>query len=360
MKIREVIVQDDETVGDSGTEIIDLNVLDPITELILRYQVKNSTATANDVPPEVTVTKIEITDGGQTYWSLAGEEAVAAACFDTGKWPPCWYNETLSATQRMNFRIPFGRFLGDTQFAFNPTSLRNPQLKITYAKDTLHLTGYVKIGLIARVMEGGPAPSQCLMWKEVENFSSAASGVKNVDMPVDYPYRRMLIRNFISSEVMSGTITHFKMTCDVDKFILFDMDESELSDICESMFGPFTMRKLDMFDQAGESQVWMGGKTVMSAQTNSAESFVQAYLSANSRSYQQALKWDGTNRTDAATDCLIWGFFPHCCRAYQFGLNDDPETWFNAPEFAGIEVKLTQACASVDCTVAVQQPRSLP
>lgn len=360
MNYREVVLEDDKAVGDSGTATIDINVKDPITELIVRFKAKNyATGSVDDQPPELQISKIEIVDGGATKYSLYGEMAVAAYCFDAGKWPPCWYDEQVSANQRINVPIRFGRYLGDPLFGFDPTRLTNPQLKITWTDQALYLDDYMTLGVVAKVMEGVVSPSKCLMWKEVETFVGAASGVKTVDLWTDLPYRRMMIRSYYVSEVMSGILTHFKMDCDAGKLIPFDLDESEFSDILEDMFGPFTLRKKDMFDHAGRAQAWMGGKTVVSAQTNAAESFVQAYCSGWSYYDQIALKWDGTNRNDAATDVLVHGYFPHCTRCYQFGDSDDPTTWFNAPGFGDIDLKLTQGVASAECTVALQQPVSL-
>jgi len=360
MNYREVLIEDDKTLADSGTETFDINVTDPITELEIRFKVKNSTATADDVPAETALDKVEIIDGGQVYFSLTGEECIAAACYDTGRWPPCWYNETLSANQRANFPIRFGRYLGDTQFGFSPRKLVNPQLRVTWAKNALHLTGYVTLGIIARVMTGAPEPPQCLMWKQIEEFTSASSGVKTVNMPVDHPYRRLMTRAYITSALMSEIVSHFKLDCDVGKLLVFDLDESEMSTIVRSVFGPYTYRKVDMFDQGGRAQAWMGGDTVVSAQTNSAESFVQAYCSGWSYYDQIALKWDGTVRTDAATDVLVWGSHPHNTWCYQFGRKDEPDTWFHPTEFKTIDLKLTQALADGKVQVSFQQPRTLP
>ena len=98
MHYREVILEDDKVLGDSGTETFDINILDPITELTLRYKVVNAGAVAINVPPQKTISKIEIVDGGRTVLSMTGYEAVAAAAYDKGFYPSHLFSAIASAT----------------------------------------------------------------------------------------------------------------------------------------------------------------------------------------------------------------------------------------------------------------------
>lgn len=265
MYYREVILEDDKTLADSGTETFDINILEPITELLLKYKVKNSTATAADVPPEKTISKIELVDGGQTYLSMTGYEAVAAAAYDKGRWPPHSYCEVLSSNQRITIPLLFGRYVGDPEFGFDPTRLRNPQLKFTWAKDALHLTGNVSLGISAKVMEGVAAPSKALFWKAVESWTGGTSGVKVVDMFSDYPWRRVMIRSFEADNVIETCISHFKLTCDADKLIVFDCDAAEFQDINIASFGPFQLQKMDEYVATGiiYRQCHIAGRTIV-------------------------------------------------------------------------------------------------
>ena len=200
-RYRDILVLDDKSVDDSGTHTQDITIDAPITELTVGMSLTNGAAIVHDEPVEKAITKIEIVDGGEVFWSLNGQEAVAQAVFETGRWPASFYNESISGWQGITIPLRFGRWLGDPLFAFTPSKLDNPQLKVTWAKASGHLTGSLKLLVWAKIMEDLAAPANCLLWKGVESFTSAASGDKDVKLPHDYPYRRMMIRAYASDKI---------------------------------------------------------------------------------------------------------------------------------------------------------------
>lgn len=363
MYYREAIIEDDKALGNSGTETIDINIIDPITELLLKFKLTNTTGTSADEPPEVAITKIELVDGGQVYMSLSGFEAVAAACYDKGFWPPHWYCEVASANQRLTIPLQFGRYIGDPEYAFDPTRLKNPQLKFTYAKDTAHLSGSLTLGVLAKVMEGVPAPGKALFYKTVESFSVAASGVHTTELPIDYPYRRVLVRAIVwdDSTAPASIITHHKLDCDVGKLIVFDHDAAEFEDILRGFFGEFHIRKYDVQEAKSDGKMClMAGRTVAIATPQNTNRMCQAWASGAVHYTLSVITDAGVEPTDEPVQTLITGEFPHSTYCYQFGDPDKPETWFNAPQFRDIDLKLTQGNSSAAASVVLQQPRSLP
>lgn len=360
MRIREVLIEDDKTIADSGTETIDIKVKDWITELVVDFSLTNDTEVARNVPPQKAISKIELVDGGKTYWSLTGQEAVAAAAFDKGRMPPSWLCEVNSAEQRIAIPIIFGRYLADPLFGFNPTRLVNPQLKVTWAKDTLHLAGSLKLGVWAKVMEDIAAPSKALFWKTVESFMSVAGGTKKVDLPVDYPYRRVGIRAYQYHEIMESCLTKFKMDCDVGKFIPFELEQPEFSDICRQMFGPFQYHKCDVAGIDSDHEAWIGGNTIGNPVPETFGVMIRAWLSGCSYYVLRAQTHAGVDVDGQRCQILITGDFPECTWGYQFGRKDDELTWFPAKSYGDIDLILTQGVTGGACSVFLQQPRTLP
>lgn len=360
MHFREVIIEDDKTLADSGTEITDINLTDPITEILLKLRVQNTSDLSQDVPPEIAFTKIEIVDGGQTYLSMTGKEAVAAACYDKGFWPSHWYCEAPSANQRLNIPLQFGRYVGDPSFAFTPTALVNPQLKVTYAKDSEHLTNTVQLGIMAKVMEGVPSPGRALFYKQIEEFTSLTSGVKIVDLPTDYPIRRLLTRAYVSSNLPSAILTHHKLDCDVGKLIVFDHDAAEWEDLCRTFFGQFAVDKFDCLALgANTRQAWIGGRTSVVGGCQGTPRMLQAWATGCPYYSCRLRLADGSDAPEDYVQFTVRGDFPHCAYCYQFGLPMEEGTWFPAPDYGDIDLKLTQGAAA-SCSVVIQQPRSLP
>lgn len=360
MYFREVQIEDDKSVGDSGTLTIDINIKDPITALIVRFKAKNDTSTLVNEPPEMQISKVEIVDGGQVYYSLNGPMAVAAAVYGLGHWPHSWYDERANNNQRINFPLLFGRYIGDPEFGFDPTKLVNPQLKITWTDQAGYLDDSLQIGITARVMEGAAPPAKCLLWKEIEAWNSADSGVHTVDLPTDYPYRALMIRPYVAGTLPSSVITNFKLDCDVGKLIPFDLASHEFRDVIKMYDGPFSFRNFCRGAHTTFREAWMGETLDVSGSPESNGYLLFTYTAFWSFYYMNVMKHDGTDSPTVAAQVVVNGLFPHSCYKYEFGRKNEPETWFNARGYGDIDLKLTEGSADAAVAVAVQQPRSLP
>ncbi len=353
-RFRDILVLDDKSVDDSGTYTEDITIQQPISELTIDMEIKNGTSIVHDEPVEKAISKIEITDGGETLFSLTGQEAVAAACFDVGHWPTHRYNESLSEMQRITIPMRFGRWLGDPLFAFTPAKLDNPQLKVSWSKASGHLAGSVTLGVWAKIMEDMAPPANCLFWKGVESFTSAASGDKNVKLPHDYPYRRMLIRAYKSDTIPTNIITNFKLDCDMGNFVPFNLNVKEFRYLMQNFFGPYEMKKMDRITLGLDLQSWMAADSFASISTEQPSDYASAWLTGSI-----TYKVRGSVTDDSRAEVLIWGYMPHSTFAHQFGLPDVPETWFPTRDYGEEILWLTQGAASAVVSVAVQQPRPL-
>lgn len=360
MNYREVEILADKVVADSGTETIDLNVTDPITELSVDFKVKNDTAIAEDVPPERCITKIEIVDGGRVYWSTAGLEAVAVSCYEKGRWPSSWYYEGASGNQRIWIPLQFGRYVGDEQYSFNPRALLNPQLKVTYAKNTLHLTNQVELAVLAKVMEGVSPSNRALMTKSVRTFTTVASGEESTDIPVDAVIRRLFIGGEFTGTDWGSGLSNAKLDCDVGKLIVFDLGKRKMIARCENEFGYFNYRKHDFVDSARYVRTWFGRTYSAHIESSGVVSITNAYTTSSDNYYATIKGHDGTNQTDLSAVAHVMGSLPQYILCYGFGRPEAPETWFDAKRFGQISLVLTQATAAGTARILVQQDVSIP
>lgn len=355
MLYRDVQIAEDQALDDAGSIPIKLDVQAPLTELTVDFELKNGGSDLADEPPEKAISKIEIVDGGKTYWSLTGQEAVAAACFDCKQWPTHRYNETASEMQRITIPIRFGLYLGDPTYAFTPSKLKNPQLKLTWAKASGHLAGSVTAGLWAKVMEDLAAPSSCLMWKGIESFISAAAGDHPVNLPRDYPFRRMLIRAYEADTIPTNIITHLKLTCDVGKFVPFDLPVKDFRYLMQNKFGPFMIKKMDQCTQGDYHQSWMAADGFAAGSTEDINGVFSPWLTGSVN-----YKTRGPGLSSARCEALIWGYMPHSCFCWQFGDEDTPNDWFNPLQWGGEVLILTQGAVNCVVSVAMQQLVPLP
>lgn len=361
MHYRETIIEDDKTLDDSGSVSIPINVIDPITELLLKFKVTNTSGVSSDVPPEMSVDKIEITDGGKVYMALTGYEAVAAACYDKGFWPPHWYIENGGSSQRISIPLQFGRYVGDPDFAFDPTKLKNPALKFTFSKESDHEASSLRLGVLAKIMEGVPGPSKCLFYRGVEAFTST-TGVHVVDLLTDLPYRRLLVRAYLYGSTLDAILSHLKLDCDVGRLIVFDHDAAEWQDILRAFSGEFDIRKFDVFEGGtiDYKNCHMSGRTMALGSCGTPDRFGMFW--ASGADYYSLAVYDGAGSwsADCNVQTKITGEFPHNVYCYQFGHQDKPDTWFRASQYKDIDLKLTQGVAGAAVSVLLQQPVSLP
>lgn len=360
-RYRQVQIEDDKAVSDSGTLTVDLNVTDPLTALIIRFKAKNGTSRVLVTPPEKNITKIELVDGGQVYWSLPGPQAVAAATYGLGRWPRQMYDERANNNQRIDVPILFGRYLGDERYAFHPKLLTNPQLKITWADVSGYLDNYVTIGITAQVMEGLVAPPEILAWKEIEAWTTAASGEHKVALPVDYVYRALLMRPYLFGDLWGDVWTRFKLDFDVGKFIAFDLEDHELGDILRQEFGPYVVSEFLDVDYGTRKEAFVGEAIYVAGTDVAGYDILHLYSAgAWNNFYAYVRNHDGTELTARQLQVLVTGFYPHSCLLWPFGRWMDPETWMNPKEFGQIDLKLTEGVASAAGSVAIQQVRPIP
>lgn len=356
---RDVLIEDDKSIGDSGTETIDLDVQEPITALLIRFKVNNG-ANLTDHPPARHITKVEIVDGGQSYWSLNGWMAVAAAIYGLDRFPHHWTDARNTANQRINFPILFGRYLGDEKYAFNSRALRNPQLKITWEDYANYTDDAHTLGVTARVMEGLTPPGECLLWKEIEAWTTAATGTHKVELPVDHTYRALLMRCWEAANLISNTWDHYKLDCDLGKFLPFDMDDHEMLDVLKMYHGPYDYFRYDVASSGDTREAWFGETLNIHTNPDSNVEITKAYSAFWSFFYLWTFNVSGTALSDQAMQNTIKGYFPMNTLLYPFGRPDSPETWFDPRRFKKVDLKIDESNVDAEAAVAVQQVVPLP
>jgi len=248
MKMRQVYLARDETIQDSQTKIININLTEPISAIHVIYEATNGATSNQGNPLHKDVDAIELVDGSDVLESLSGPQWAALDFYALGHYPPHEIIESGGSVQKEHFIIPFGRFIGDPLLYLDPTRFSNPQLKLTHSLTISATAGFAtgtgKITVIADVFaEKPPASAGFLMAKDIYDWTTAASGDETIDLPVDYPYRLLLIRAYESGVSISSSITKVKMSVDEDRFIPFDLYTDDLIYLNEQLFGWATIKQ---------------------------------------------------------------------------------------------------------------------
>lgn len=204
------------------TEIIDVDIIDPISRMIITYEPDNNPSGANATGhPARCITKIELVDGSDVLFSLSGQQTQGVDFYTNMKVPPnimCYLNGMYS---EMIMNMNFGRSLFDPIMALDPRKFSNLQLKITMDIDAggdESDDGYLTV--LAQIFDQKEVtPTGFLMHKEIKQYTLANSAHEYTDLPTDHIYKQLYLaaqRYGTGPEYQIDTV---KISEDVDKKI---------------------------------------------------------------------------------------------------------------------------------------------
>ena len=217
----------------ASTKTIPIRLREPISRIAIKYNVTKSLQAMTD-HPVADITKIELVDGSDVLHATSGFENQALCIFDR-KVPSMLEGVSLiNVPQDSMYGIDFGRWLFDPVLAFDPGKFSMPQLKITYNSIVSDTGATVpKLQVMAYVFdEKVVSPVGFLMSKEhhSENAPASATAHKYVDLPLDFPYRRIMVRAFLVNYPPEHTISAVKIDEDNERRIPWDIN---VEDYCE-------------------------------------------------------------------------------------------------------------------------------
>jgi len=223
MKYRLVQLLGSETATTATTKTLDINLVTPISRIVVRMKGTNSSSTPTAHPAKM-LTKIEIVDGSDVLYSLSGVEAGCLNFHENGELPfyCCEYENDIEccATAQVNF----GRYLWDPEFALDPKRFKNLQLKISHNKA---LGGSAPdagtLAIFAYVFEDSPpSPRAFLMAKELYSYTLATSAHQYIDLPRDYPFRFVILQSYETTYPPNTQFDYLKFTIDTDRRVLLN------------------------------------------------------------------------------------------------------------------------------------------
>jgi hypothetical protein len=359
-----------KTLGDTTPEIKKIDVTDPISAIWLEFQGTNgSTSNKGNFISDV-ITKIEVVDGSDVLVSMRMDEAEALQFYKTGKTPAIFPSEWGGGSQRHGVYILFGRHLWDLEYALNPARFKNLQLKVTpniAAVTAAHATtafvsGSLKYSAVLKLMEDVTIPGKFLMQKQIESWTGAASGEKRVDLPIDYPYRMLMMRLFLQNYDINELCTDLKLTCDTDKYIQFNRKVAELDAEALARFGMVTFKHDICRSNADHTRLLVNKEPLIQPYLAIAD--VQNFINLNNiwSNDMYAFQYDKNGAADTSDRNMTMmesGHALHATLPIPFGRMQDASDLFDAPKYKKVELVLSQGgAASGVGSVVVEQVRS--
>ena len=357
MNYRTVKIHSRETFTSDTTKVIDINVKDIISSLVIKVE-GTHTGAVMQLHPVSVLTDIQLVDGSDVLFSLDGYEAESVDWYNRGGKFRSNYNYACTAGTWTRFiGINFGRYLYDPVLAFDPGRFNNPQLKISLDIDAWSATGStVYITVYANVFdEKIPDAQGFLMTKEIKQWTMASSTHEYTDLPTDYPYRAIYHRAYLAGTEPNASLSNFKLSIDQDKKIPVDLGAHELNS-----------NLMEMYPAVEEEWFYSlntSNRYLYCAPTTRVKAVGAVW--ATTAVAQDAAFYNGDGgrlNTIAAdnpsnTQVFIKGYVPHCTYQIPLGLLDDINDWYD-PRGVGSFIADITGGAAAQGFLFIQQLRN--
>jgi len=351
-----LLAAEDQTAG-AGVKVIDINVADIISRIVIRWQVTMATVGMSSYQHK-DITKIELIDGSDVLHSLDGGQNQALCIFDR-KCPTMNEGGIINANALISYYgIDFGRFLFDPQLAFDPKKFRNPQLRITYDENVADTTATAnELEIWAECFdERVPAPMGFLSAREFYSYTPGASGVyEYILLPTDRLLRKMLIQGYKKSYEPWYQVSEARLDEDNDKRIPFDWNLEKYFQVRKGIDPP--VKEIVAIGHSGSACVFYFTPTDYWATfvTQGQGAGTQAGTGASGKGGAFTIATGGSTQSQG----IVTGWLPNHCFQFPFGDQDDMADWYDVTKIGNLRLRLKSGAgyATSACAVVLQQLR---
>lgn len=338
MNYRRATILAEETLSSDGTKTIGINIKQPISRIDIRFRVTKASHNMA-IQAAGDVQKIELVDGSEVLHSLSGLENQALCIYDR-KCPTMNHGQHLNANaEESEFGIDFGRYLYDPELAFDPTRYRNPQLKVTYTRatvDTSASTAYLEA--IAHCFdEKVISPMGFLMSKEQHSESDPAEdSYKYVDLPNDFPIRKLILRAEEDNYAPWNCIKGFRLDEDNEKRIPIDVVTEDYYRIMKGVWSP--VEELFIGWVSGVS-----GNFYITPTDYLASLVLQPYSATLFAALLTVIpggKVALAGTGSVTCNGIARGYLPNHCVEFPFGIQSDLNDWYDVTKGGSLRARV--------------------
>jgi len=356
MKYRITEILAEKTLASSGTELIDIDLTDPISALVFEYKnTRGSNTNAGHVAS--CLTKVELIDGSDVMFSLTGKQLHALGYFDVGKAPYTFLTNAVGVMEIIAPVYHFGTRLWDSSLAFDPKKHRNPQLRIQFDRTkndasssahTLRILAYV-------FDEKAISPMGFLMTKELKTYDCGSEGsYEYTDLPLDYPFRKLLIQAYTADYQPWQVANEIRLSEDNDKRIPVDEKVSALMKYYNTIHPRWNEGLYAVLTATGADFYWTPQfDAVICGMSETAG----AVLSIEGQPMTSPKELASSSSGNALLD--VSGFNPHGIVPLLFGDQSDPTDWYDVSRLGSLKlrIKAGSAGSNGDVSIITQQLR---
>ena len=343
MNYRHTTILARKTEGSDVTETIDIDIKDPISQLVITHEATAGSDASATMHPAACITKIEIVDGSDVLYSLSGVEAQGVDWYHNLKEPANQMLYLNGMNSEMVFNLNFGRHLWDPILALDPKRFTNLQLKVSIDVNGGGMavsTGYLTV-LAKCFDEKKISPMGFLQHKEIKSFTLANSSWEYTDLPTDYPIRKLLIRARRDAVGFDYQLANIKLHEDNLKRVILDYTIGEVLRSIVSETPPYR-EKVIGYGSTGEHYFYI---TPGYWPSIIASPWEIGTISTVCKAYEG----DGQRAISLQTTLVgniqhhVEGWCPHAMLQIPFGLQDVIEDWFDVAKVGNLKLEIKGA-----------------
>ena len=368
MRIRNEYLEKARGVADSETVTVNIDVLNPISALVIVYQATNGATSNQGVAIHDDIDSIDLVDGSEEVFSLSGIEALILNAFEMKRMPYMDLTEAAGGVQKEAFIINFGRYIGDPDYWLDPTEFRNLQLRLAHSLTISATAGFATgsgvIDVIAKVFEEKPSGRNGYMIaKEQYSFTSGASGIETAMLPTDYTWRMLIQRAYESATDLITDVTNIKVNFDGGAYVPVDMGMLDILQDNANKLGTFEYAQQLLRTDGDAAATYL--QQLQNANANNLTDLSIASvddITANQVTLQVLdLTVSPTIAKATADESILLqcvGYAPFgsilvpLCDPYNDG------NWLQVGRYSKAKLELTQGGAGAACQTILQQVRS--
>jgi hypothetical protein len=339
------------------TELIDLNLADLISEILIAYSGYNTTGSAGGTAHwSKCITKVELTNGSDVLFSLPGLDLYALGYIHYKKGTSQWLHYLDNNYFDICLRIPFGRRLFDPMLALDPKKFNNLQLKVISDMDAGGAAPDAsRMSVWAHCFdEKSASPIGFLSTKQIKEYTMGDASHEYTDLPTDDIIRKLLVRALVAGTEPVQVLANLKLDQDNDRHVIIDTDSGTLG----RLFPDENIQVVEgfLFQNDGSQRSYYCTPT---AQVENVANEWAAAASAYFATYDGdggRVKIDGSAGVNG--NCISSGFYPNGVFSIPFGNQDDLEDWFDPKGTKNLRLDLKSASSMTNaCQISLQQLR---
>ena len=347
---------DAESASTATTKTLDIDINDPISQIVVQMKGTNNGSTPTAVPAKM-IKKIEIVDGSDVIASVSGIEAEAANILDERRIGDGRnvYIDNIQAIFMAS--INFGRFLGDKEYALDPSRFKNPQLKITHDKA---LGGSAPdaatLSVFAHIMENTTKPKGLLSLKEIFSWSLTSSAEQKIDLPTTERVRKLIFQSLAAGKQPWEQYNKLKLYFDSEKKVI--LNGLKTSDLIKFLRGNPFFGEVCVVSQTGGQELTAYITPTLYVGCSSQGIEATAGDTFHDGSYGGQLPLNAA--TTGYLEALVRGKGPHGAMGIPFGDPLKPEEWLDPKPFKEFAAKVTAGSSvgsSSTCEVVAETER---